>query len=52
LAQSVPAPIEFVGTKDVFGESGEPDELSDKYQISSRYIALAAKNVINRKKRN
>lgn len=52
LAQSVPAPIEFVGIKDVFGESGEPDELSDKYQISSRYIALAAKNVINRKKRN
>ena len=52
LAQSVPAPIEFVGTKDVFGESGEPDELSDKYEISSRYIALAAKNVINRKKRN
>ena len=52
LAQAVPAPIEFVGTKDVFGESGEPDELSDKYQISSRYIALAAKNVINRKKRN
>lgn len=52
LAQSVPVPIEFVGTKDVFGESGEPDELSDKYQISSRYIALAAKNVINRKKRN
>lgn len=52
LAQSLPVPIEFVGTKDIFGESGEPDELSDKYQISSRYIALAAKNVINRKKRN
>lgn len=52
LAKSYPVPIEFIGVKDIFGESGEPDELSEKYQISSRYIVLAAKSVISRKKSN
>ncbi len=52
LAKSYPVPIEFIGVKDIFGESGEPDELSEKYQISSKYIVLAAKNVISRKKSN
>ena len=50
LAQSVPCPIEFVGTKDVFGESGEPEELSSKYQTTSKFIAIAARKVISRKK--
>jgi len=49
LAKVLPCPIEFVGTSDVFGESGEPDELSKKYGITSEFIVDAAKKVINRK---
>ena len=28
----------FIGVRDCFGESGEPDELAKKYKISSNYI--------------
>lgn len=50
LAKSIPSPIEFVGTNDVFGESGEPDELADKYKLTSKHIVKAAKLVLTRKK--
>jgi transketolase len=50
LAKTIPSPIEFVGTNDVFGESGEPEELSEKYHICSNSIVTAVKNVIKRKK--
>lgn len=53
VAESVsvthPCPIEFVGVADTFGESGEPDELADKYELTAPYIALAAKRAIARK---
>ena len=50
LAKSFPIPIEFVGTNDVFGESGEPEELSEKYGLSSISIINAVKRVIERKR--
>jgi transketolase len=50
IAKSFPIPIEFVGTNDVFGESGEPEELSDKYGLSSVSIINAVKRVIERKR--
>jgi transketolase len=50
LAQSRPCPIEFVGVRDVFGESGEPDELAEKYGLTGPHIAAAAKRVLGRKK--
>src|SRR5262245_61533788 len=49
LAATVPAPIEFVGVRDVFGESGEPEELADKYGLTGRAIADAARRAIARK---
>ena len=49
LARRAPAPIEFVGIADVFGESGEPDELADKYGLSARSIADAARRAVARK---
>ena len=49
LAGSVPSPIEFVGVNDSFGESGEPDELAEKYGLTAPYIAKAALKVICRK---
>ena len=50
LATSVPTPIEFVGVRDTFGASGEPEELAEHFGISARYIAQAAKRVIQRKR--
>jgi transketolase len=49
LVQNNPCPIEFVGVSDSFAESGEPDELAEKYKISASYIVKAAQKVISRK---
>ena len=50
LAQTTPCPIEFVGVKDMFGASGEPEELAHHFGISAPFIADAARRVINRKR--
>jgi transketolase len=49
LAKNYPAPIEFVGTKDVFGESGPPNSLIEKYGLGIDNIKTAVKNVVKRK---
>jgi len=49
LASKRPAPIEFVGVKDVFGASGEPEELANAYGLTASHIAEAAKRAIARK---
>jgi transketolase len=51
LAASRPAPIEFIGVKDVFGASGEPEELAEAFGLSAPHIAEAAKRAIARKKK-
>jgi transketolase len=51
LATTIPSPIEFVGVRDVFGESGEPEELAEKYGLTGRSIADAARRAIARKGR-
>jgi len=50
LAQTHPCPVEFVGVHDIFGESGEPDELAEKYGLTGSYITAAAKRVLERKR--
>jgi transketolase len=50
LAARSPCPIEFVGVKDVFGASAEPEELAEKFGLSARHIAIAAKRAIERKR--
>jgi transketolase len=50
LAASFPCPIEFVGVRDVFGASGEPEELAQAFGISAPFIAQAARDAIARKK--
>jgi len=52
LAQTRPSPIEFVGVRDTFGESGEPDELAEKYGLTAPHIAAAARRAIARKEHN
>jgi transketolase len=49
LARTRPAPIEFVGLNDRFGESGEPQELADYCGIGAASIVEAARRAIARK---
>ena len=51
LAKTHPAPIEFVGLQDRFGESGEPQELAEHCGIGASAIADAARRVLARKSR-
>lgn len=50
LAKNQPVPIEFVGVQDKFGESGQPEELIEKFGMGVKYIKEAAKKVIKKKK--
>lgn len=49
LAERHPVPILRVGTEDVFGQSGQPDELLAKYGLTAEKIAEKAKAVMERK---
>lgn len=49
LAVNAPTPMEMVGVKDVFGESGSPDELLEAYSMTAEDIVEAAKKVIAKK---
>lgn len=49
LARNFPAPLEYVGVNDSFGESGVPEELMVKYGLSAQHIVEAAKKAIQRK---
>lgn len=48
-AKNNPVPIEFVGIKDTFGESGEPEELLEKYNLNWQTIYASALKAIERK---
>jgi len=50
LARKHPTPIEFIGIKDVFGESGQPNQLLEKYGLGVKDIKEAVKKVLKRKK--
>lgn len=49
LVRNNPAPMEYVGIDDKFGESGTPDELMVKYGLTSENIIKSTKKVIARK---
>jgi transketolase len=49
VAETCPCPMEFVGIQDRYAESGQPDELLDKYGLVARDIAAAARKVLARK---
>ncbi len=46
---SVLVPIEFIGVKNMFGQSGKPDELIEHYGMGEKHIKEAVKMVIQRK---
>lgn len=49
LAQNYPVPIEFIGIKDTFGQSGTPDELIEHYGIGKNSIKEMVRKVLKRK---
>ena len=49
LALNRPAPMEMVAVNDSFGESGTPEQLLEKYGLSTESIVEAALKVIARK---
>ncbi|MEP6926429.1 MAG: transketolase family protein [Ginsengibacter sp.] len=48
-AVNFPVPIEYVGTKDTFGESGKPEDLLKKYGLDTPDIIAAAEKSMARK---
>lgn len=49
LAQHAPVPMEFVGMPDSFGESGEPEELLEKYGMKATDIVAAVKRILEKR---
>ena len=50
LAKHAPTPIEFVGMRGVFAESGPPAKLLEKYGMGVKDIIAVAKRVMRRKR--
>ncbi len=50
VAKRHPVPMEFVAVKDVFGTSGKPGELLERYGLTAKDIAKAVRKVLNRKR--
>lgn len=51
LAGSVPTPIEFVGMKDQYGESGTPAELIEHFGMGVTHITEAIRRAVDRKQK-
>jgi len=49
VAETRPCPMEFVGIRNTYAESGQADELMDKYGLVARDVAAAARRVVARK---
>mgnify|MGYP001581405205 FL=1 len=49
LAKKFPVPMEFIGMQDVFGESGKPEELIEKYGMGIESIKKAVQKVLKKK---
>jgi transketolase len=50
LAKHAPTPMEFIGLRDTYGESGPPAALIEKYGIGVKDIKAAVHRVLRRKK--
>ena len=49
LSQNYPVPIEFIGVRDKFGQSGTPEQLIKHYKMDRDSISQAIVKVLNRK---
>lgn len=50
LVEEYPVPAARIGLRDVFGESGNPDQLLDAYGMGVADLVSAAKQVLHRKR--
>jgi transketolase len=50
VAETAPCPMEFVGIHDTYAESGQTEELLDKYGLVARDVAAAVRKVVARKR--
>jgi len=51
VAKNEPVPMEFVGVKDTFGGSGDPDELMVKFGLTWKEIYASALKAVERRDR-
>jgi len=49
VAETQPCPMEFVGIQETYAESGQPEELLEKYGLVAKNVAESAKKVLKRK---
>ncbi|MSR78894.1 MAG: transketolase family protein [Candidatus Taylorbacteria bacterium] len=49
LATRKPVPMEFIGVRDLFGQSGTPEELIEHYGMGEKHIKEMVKKVLSRK---
>ncbi len=50
VAKNRPVPMEFVAVKDVWGTSGTPEQLLERYGLTDKDIVKAIRKVIGRKR--
>ncbi len=50
LAEHYPVPMKIIGVRDVFGESGEYNELCEKFGLTTINIVTSAREILRRKK--
>jgi transketolase len=49
LVEHYPVPMKIIGVKDVFGESGEYEELLEKFGLTTLNIVTSAREIVRRK---
>ena len=49
VSEKYPVPVERVGIQDVFGESGEPHEILEKYGLTTKDLVVSCKRALERK---
>jgi transketolase len=49
VAETHPVPMQFIGLQDIYVESADPDDLLEKYHLTSKDIATAARAAFKRK---
>jgi len=50
VGELLPVPMEFIGIKNTYAESGRPEELLDKYGLMPRHVAEGVRRVMARKR--
>jgi transketolase len=50
LGENCPSPLLRIGMADRFGESGQPDDLLEKFGLTAKHIRLAAHHILERKR--